>query len=492
MSADRVGQDEPRLSERSGSGARVGETGLELVIFFQDSISSVALPKAAEVTLGRAEDNGVRLDYPAVSRHHAVLRLEPRLEIEDLGGANGTFVRDDRKAGGGEQTIGLKQLVRQRAALGIGEDFALGAVTLVVRHRAPRPTQLDPSNGSRAFPATQSPALRAVYEQAEKAAQSSIAVLIQGETGVGKEILARAIHDRSRRAKKPFMAINCAALGESLLEGELFGYEKGAFTGAIQARPGLFEAAEGGSVLLDELGELPLATQAKLLRVLAEHSVTRLGARSLRKVDVRFLAATNRDVEVEVGAGRFRQDLYYRLNAIRLIIPPLRERTEEIELLARTFVTQACQQLERRTPPSIPDDVMALLRRYSWPGNVRELRNVIERAVVLSTGPALSIADLPGNLVMAEVQPALRRDRHDSPRPAPAETILAAHGVSAPPSMREEVRSLERARIVSALEQCGGNQSKTANLLGISRRTLTSRLAEFELPRPRKPRIADG
>jgi transcriptional regulator with PAS, ATPase and Fis domain len=281
------------------------------------------------------------------------------------------------------------------------------------------------------------------------------------------------------------MGINCAALSETLLEGELFGYERGAFTGAVQARAGLFEAADGGSVFLDEVGELAPSTQAKLLRVLEERAVMRLGARSPRKIDVRFIAATNRDLQADATAGRFRKDLYFRLNGISLTIPPLRERREDIEPLVTAFVAQACRQLDREAEPEVSHELLELLRGYSWPGNVRELRNVIERAVVLSTQPTLGAADLPLALLDEAEAPGA------PPIAAqPAATIPPADALE-PKSMRDEIRSLERSRIVIALERCGGNQTQAAKLLGISRRTLISRLGEFGLRPGRKSPNSD-
>jgi DNA-binding NtrC family response regulator len=263
------------------------------------------------------------------------------------------------------------------------------------------------------------------------------------------------------------MGINCAALAESLLESELFGHEKGAFTGAVAARAGLFEAAEGGTVFLDEIGELPLATQGKLLRVLEERVVTRVGSTRARPIDVRFVAATNRDVEADSKQGRFRPDLYFRLAGITLTIPPLRERPVEIEHLVGSFVAAACRQVDRSAPLAVSPAAWELLLRHDWPGNVRELRNAVERAVVLCAGDAILPEDLP---------PSLQR------APAPAPPLERDAG-----PLADELKALERARISEALERCGGNQSRAAELLGMPRRTLVSRLAEFGLGRRRSP-----
>jgi len=316
--------------------------------------------------------------------------------------------------------------------------------------------------------------MRALYEQAARAALSQINILILGETGVGKEILARAVHNLSPRKAGPFLALNCAALTETLLEAELFGHEKGAFTGAVQARAGLLESANGGSVFLDEVGDLPASIQTKLLRVLEERKVMRVGARSARSVDVRFVAATNKDLEAASTHGHFRQDLYYRLNGISFTIPPLRERKSEVADLARMFLARAQVDLGCLQPLDLAASSLRLLENYSWPGNVRELRNAIERAVVLCQGDALLPEHLP-----PKVQGALPAQGYgtevasDDPRER----------------LHREMAELERRRILEALEQTAGNQTQAAELLGVSRRTLVYRLNTLGLPRPRSRRI---
>ena len=313
------------------------------------------------------------------------------------------------------------------------------------------------------------PAMRALYEQASRAAATAINVLILGENGVGKEILARAVHNLSPRAKGPFVALNCAALTESLVQAELFGHEKGAFTGALQARAGLLESAAGGTLFLDEIGELPLSMQSKLLRALEERKVLRIGARTEREIDVRFVAATNRDPELEIERGAFRQDLYFRLNGITLTIPPLRERTSEIAQLARMFLARA--RAEQAAPAlAISDAALAILEAYAWPGNVRELKNVIERGSVLCVGDRLLPEHLPPKLLAG---PALR-SASEPPRSLPLGPESPRLG---PP---------DRDAILGALERCAGNQTRAAELLGISRRTLVTRLNELDIPRPRK------
>ncbi len=453
------------------------QLAFELVVFSGEEIRTFLLPRSGEVTIGRDEASTVRIDDPSVSRQHAVLHVGERLEIEDLGGANGTFMRAKAQPGAGNATLNVRQLLGKKAELSVGDCLLFGTARVVLRRE--RRVEL-PDLDSAELPETdvsgvvlRDPAMRALYTQAARAARSNISILLLGETGVGKEVLARAIHAHSPRSKGPFIAINCAAIAESLLESELFGSEKGAFTGSTSARAGLFEAAEGGTVFLDEIGELPLPVQAKLLRVLEERAVTRLGSTRPRPIDVRFVAATNRDPEIDVRQGRFRQDLYYRLNGISFVIPPLRDRPQEIELLAKLFLTAACRGIDRAEGLEISAEARDLLRRHTWPGNVRELRNVVERAAVLCVGAAVLPEHLPPSLLGAV---RARGTQRPGPIAGPGE----------PGDLQAEMKSIERSRIVEALERCHGNQSEAARQLGMPRRTLVSRLGEFGISRPRK------
>jgi DNA-binding NtrC family response regulator len=312
--------------------------------------------------------------------------------------------------------------------------------------------------------------MRALHQLVARVAVADISVLLQGETGVGKEVFAELIHRQSSRAAAPFLRLNCAALTETLLESELFGYEKGAFTGANVPKPGLLEVAAGGVVFLDEIGELLVSTQAKLLRVLDERKVMRVGGLTPRPIDVRIVSATNRDLEAEVARGTFRLDLLYRLNAMSIIIPPLRERPGEIALLAHKFAHDAATKLGRRLP-QLTDAALELMRSYSWPGNVRELRNVIERALVLATRDVIDVIDLPVEKMRATYATAA----------APANPVAVL-----PPDTSTTIDNEERRRVLEALETCAGNQTHAARLLGISRRTLVNKLEKFALPRPRK------
>jgi two-component system response regulator AtoC len=300
----------------------------------------------------------------------------------------------------------------------------------------------------------------------ERLAPSSRSVLILGETGVGKGLLAAELHRKSPRAAGPFVAINCAELTESLFETELFGYEPHAFTGAGKAKPGLIEMADGGTLLLDEIGEMPLSMQVKLLRVLEDREVRRVGGLKTRRVDLRLVSCTNRDLQAEVERGTFRRDLYFRVAVVPIVVPPLRERTGEIEGLARTFAAEAERSSETQHVPVISPEALAVLLRHPWPGNVRELRNVIEHAVVWCRDGVIR----PENLQPQPLRTTLYA-------PEDVQTLV--------PVSRGAPESEERQRIVDALSACGGNQRRAAELLGMSLRTLVSRLGQFNLPRPR-------
>jgi DNA-binding NtrC family response regulator len=348
-------------------------------------------------------------------------------------------------------------------------------------------------------------ALERLRMVAERFAAGTIPVLVLGETGVGKDVLASMIHELSPRAALPYVCINCGALSETLLESELFGHERGAFTGAAAAKAGLFESARGGTVFLDEVAEMPLAAQATLLRVLDHGEVLRVGATRPRPIDARFIAATNRDLETEVERGRFRQDLYFRLAAATIVIPPLRERTVEIGPLAHTFVRRTCRELARARVPRILPDALAALEHHVWPGNVRELRNVMERAVLLAGEGDIGLAQLPvekmgGRRLPTQAPPSSRRPSELMRATAAAALDGAAHAHStAPPSTRSTApplhvsarvtevmaRDPEAARLLAVLDECDWNQTRAASRLGISRRTLVSRLSSYGLTRKR-------
>jgi two-component system response regulator AtoC len=329
--------------------------------------------------------------------------------------------------------------------------------------------------------------LRQVLPTLDRIAAGTINVLVLGETGVGKEVVAHAIHDISPRSAAPLVCLNCCALSETLLESELFGHERGAFTGALRAKPGLLEVAQSGTLFLDEIGEMSVGLQAKLLRVLEQKEVTRVGGLKPRPIDVRIVAATNRDLQNDIESGHFRQDLYFRLNGVSIVVPPLRERLDELEPLTRRFVARSAE-LSRRPVPSISPEVFALLRAWRWPGNIRELRNVAERAVLLCTGDVIQLQHLPVDKMASDL-PSRRGSVVPTRHPPP---MVAENGGGAPAVPEIDLEGLvrntheERARIVEVLRMCHGNQTKAAQVLGISRRTLVSRLTEYDLPRPRK------
>jgi DNA-binding NtrC family response regulator len=304
--------------------------------------------------------------------------------------------------------------------------------------------------------------MRRVVDLARRAARSEATVLLSGESGTGKERVARLVHEESARAAGPLVAISCAALTESLLEAELFGHARGAFTGAAHERVGLLEAAAGGTLFLDEVGELPLGMQAKLLRALQEREVRRVGENHHRPIDVRVVAATNRSLSEEVAEGRFRKDLYYRLRVVELTVPPLRERPEDLLPLARTFLVDAARQMGR-TAPSLGPDVADQLQRHGWPGNVRELRNAMERAVALSRGPRIELEDLP-----EDVRTAL-----------PTPTLTGAV---------RTLEELEREYLLAVLARNGGNRTRTAQELGIGATTLYRKLKRYERESRRRKR----
>jgi transcriptional regulator with GAF, ATPase, and Fis domain len=328
-----------------------------------------------------------------------------------------------------------------------------------------------------------------------RVAAGNISVLVLGETGVGKEVVARMVHERSPRALRPLICLNCASLSESLLESELFGHERGAFTGAVGAKVGLLESASGGTAFLDEIGEMPLALQAKLLRVIEQREILRVGAVTPRPIDVRFVAATNRNLEDEIARERFRLDLYYRLNGFTIVVPPLRERTGEIEPLARHFIRLACKA-GGRTALEISPEALSILLAYDWPGNIRELKNVIDRAILLSSGYAILPQHLPlekmGRVIAAQEErppPSVRILRRAATADELEATVSRVGDPTLPPpatTPKLPGEDDERTRIVTALERNLWNQTATAKQLGIARQTLVTRMESYNLPRPRK------
>lgn len=339
-------------------------------------------------------------------------------------------------------------LVRVRHAL---ENRSLRAELRSLREARAQPVPFDALVGKSA-------AMERVYALIDRVAQSSAAVLVTGETGTGKELVARAIHHRSRRALGPFVAVNCAAIPETLLESELFGHSKGAFTDARATRAGLFVRANGGTIFLDEIGEMPKAVQARLLRALQEHAVRPVGSDTEISFDARVIAATNRDLQSAVAEGNFREDLYFRLNVLEVALPPLRSRGNDVLVLAQEFIARIAER-DRSPVRSISQDCARLLLEYHWPGNVRELQNVIERAMALARYDALTAADLPDRIRQY----------------SPSHVIVAGNA----PEDFVKLEEVERRYILRVLEATGGHRTRTSEILGLDRKTLYNKLRAY-------------
>ena len=404
------------------------------------------LPASGEATLGRGPECEIVLDFDSISRRHAHLRIGEPCVLTDLGSRNGTRLLGERLGSGEARPVDY------------GDAFSMGPVSLLLV--APSTGVAgERLNGSRLVIHDVDP--DATASLLSVVARARLSVLIYGETGVGKEMLAQAIHRRSGRTG-PFMALNCAALSDSLLESELFGHERGAFTGAVAAKPGLLLAASGGTLLLDEIGEMSPAIQAKVLRAIETQTVLPLGSIRPVPVDVRFLAATHRDLLTDVDRGGFRRDLYYRLAGITCEIPPLRERIEHILRIALQIVAAAAAR-SGTPPPAITPGAAAMLQSHDWPGNVRELRNVLERAMLFAAGGSIDIDHLVFDT------------------PCEPSRVASSEACAAPVDD-------ERTRIVQALDACAGNQTRAARMLAISRTTLIQKVRLYGIPRPRTPR----
>jgi DNA-binding NtrC family response regulator len=577
--------------------------GPHVLVMSPDAFSSVPLPAAGTLNVGRSSKCAIRIEDPLASREHARLHVEMvegslSLRIEDLDSANGTRVRNLVIAPGelaafvpGDAiTIGSTVLMVQQTrptvgprrlwshayfesrltdeclrAGASGRTFAMARVRLtgsapwtrvlpILVRTIPLPhlfaaygpvdyeilfletepnevarlveelaaelrtSGMDARHGIAWYPrdgrstdallARGNALLRSsvagerapvdaasasgagmdrLRNLAKKAAASNISVLILGETGVGKDVLAREIHRLSPRTG-PFVALNCAGLAETLIETELFGHERGAFTGAARAKVGLLEAGNGGTIFLDEIGEMPISLQPRLLRAIEAREVLPVGGLKPRPIDVRFLAATNRDLEAEVVKGTFRRDLYFRLNTLTLPIPPLRERTDEIPALVETFIEDACREAGR-TPPALTDEAMHYIQSYSWPGNIRELKNVIERALVLCDGDEIAAQYLPLDKMgggSAQTQGS-EESGPGLPRAAHADRITPPNPASLP-VLDDPEKAAERQRILDALAKHAGNQTRAAESLGMPRRTFITKLDAYGIARPQKSR----
>jgi len=409
------------------------EVRSRVTVIADDLTSQHDLPARGAWTIGRSPDADLVIKHPSVSRHHARLEIGAGVMLEDLESINGTRVG------------GIALSPRVPIALGHGQIFELGDVTVVLETATSTPTTAQ-GDGDHLV---------------ERVARSMISVLIVGETGAGKEVLAEQLHARSRRAGGPLVKLNCAALPETLLESELFGHEKGAFTNAIASKAGLLESAEGGTVFLDEVAEMSPAVQAKLLRVLEAREVLRVGGLRAKSIDVRFISATHRDLDIEIAAGRFRQDLRFRIDGITMRVPPLRERLDELPALIEAVLADAAAR-EDIIPPAVSPELVAALRQRPWPGNIRELRNVLARALLRwERGPLQ-----PEHV--RDSEPAGSRD----PRPGAID-------------LRAELDDVEKQKILAVLDEHDGNQTRAAKSLGISRRTLVKRLTGWGLTRRR-------
>jgi nitrogen regulation protein NR(I) len=348
-------------------------------------------------------------------------------------------------------------------------------IAKAARARELEQQHVHPADGERPPLVGQSPSMRAVYEVIAKVADSPSTVLITGESGTGKELVAQALHRGSARRDQPLIKVNCAAIPKDLVESELFGYEKGAFTGAVGSKPGRFELADGGTLFLDEIGEIPVEMQVKLMRALQESEFERVGGIRTLHVDVRLIAATNRDLKALIADGRFREDLYYRLAVVPIALPPLRERREDIPALVQHFIEKYDRRLGKKVE-RLDADALDLLMRYAWPGNIRELENLMERSVLFADGPVIGADALPDSL---------RERPAGTAAPIAAVGPLGAIASPSGTSMKEIVRQaqaeLERELIARALEETGGNVTRAAKRLQISRKSLQVKMKELGL-----------
>ena len=458
---------------------------------------------AARVTrIGRSADNDIVLADSRCSRHHSEVAVaDDAWMIRDCKSRNGTYVwdrevsedspaplrdwdeirlgphrivfttaYDDPESGLGDKT-GDTEVDIPTVNLA-GEETLLPAAKRKVvdpageeppsRRRAPSSIPFD--RATRAL-IGDSPAMRSLLDQIRRIAPTDATVLIRGESGVGKELVARALHEHSRRNTGPFVCLNCAALNETLLESELFGHEKGAFTGAAERKLGKFELADTGTLFLDEVGELSQTIQAKFLRVLEGQAFTRIGGSDPIRADVRLLAATNRDLEVAVKKQKFREDLYFRLHVVQVPVPTLRQRKDDIPMLVEYFVAQSARQAQV-DPPSVGLAAMDRLCAYHWPGNVRELKNTIHRAVIFAAGDTIELADL----------------RFSSLDLSDTSTLFTGDVLEAAERSLEEV---ELSHILATLEHTGWNKSRAAEILGIERSTLDRKLKRHKIERPK-------
>jgi DNA-binding NtrC family response regulator len=454
--------ERPRASTSIRPAAEAHARAYLLVIEAESSVA-FHLPEHGEVSIGASETASVRLRDGSVEPVHARLEvLDTAVVLHGVAGA--TFVNGSR-------------LLAPRA-LCSGDQLMLGAV-VIGYHCDPISEEVravDPVVATRALRVGDrsivvvDPTMQSLFALVERLSASDLPVLVSGETGAGKDVVAEALHAWSSRRGRRLVALNCAAVTDTLFESELFGHERGAFSGAVAAKPGLLESADGGTIFLDEVGDCSLAVQAKLLRVLETKRVARVGSVVERSVDVRLVAATNRDLEEDVAAGRFRRDLYYRLSAAAVIVPPLRDRPLDVPVLAAALLDAACTKLGR-APMRISPEAMNHLRGHAWPGNVRELRNLMEYVAATEPGDRVEEAHVAARLARVEAP-------SDGPRVA-----VAKSGSGTFRNLYEEIRELERTRIAEALAATGGVRVRAAELLGVPLRTFVTKMKEHGIGR---------
>jgi transcriptional regulator with GAF, ATPase, and Fis domain len=444
---------------------------LARLIIERSGARPVEVELSGVATIGRGATNDVALDDPAASRRQSIVRADDDgYLVSDLGSANGTYLNGSR--------------VLAPARLKHGDEITIGSTRIRFAgdpaHVAHPDLPADDSTRVREDAHSgqvllgASRAMEDLFHLIEKASASPLPTLLEGETGTGKELVARAIHQASRNAKGPFLPVNCAAVPENLLESELFGHRRGAFTGATGDHEGLFEAAAGGTVFLDEIGEMPLAMQPKVLRVLQEGELTRIGEIRARKVDFRLVAATNRDLLHEVERGTFRGDLYYRISAFPIRLPTLRERRDDIPLLVESFLVVAARRHGKRVG-AVSAEAMQALAEFDWPGNVRELQNEVQRAVALAKeGDAIGLAHLSPKLTS-------ERGATSDPTDERPPTAPGTASATAPGSLRAARDAFESRFIAEVLEQQGGSVLRAARVLGLTRAGLYKKLKELGL-----------
>ena len=423
---------------------------------------------------------------PSTLQH--VLEKDPRLRVVALVGSDPETARlaascgawDIVEAGAKEVEERLRAAAALRRLQAEAAETGRGPVSRVDTAGAEQPVDADEE--PREMVGTSAP-MRRIFSLIRRVAATDVPVLITGESGTGKELTALAIHDRSLRAEAPFVAINCAAIPESLLESELFGHRRGAFTGAVEERKGRFEQAGGGTMFLDEVGDIPLPTQVKLLRVLQERKFERLGENRTISVDVRIIAATNADLEKLVEEGRFREDLFYRLNVIPLYLPPLRDRRDDIIPLAEHFLERFNQEYGKGV--SFTPEALDLLVEYRWPGNVRELENLVERTVVMAKAPVVGAQDLPRTVRLAALPGVPDGQRPPQGPAAPAPPVHGDNRFAAPPRA-DHLRALEREELEKALESTGWVIARAAKILGWTPRQVAYKMMKHSLKSPWK------